>query len=155
MNGSTEVCLRCPIGTFSASSGASECTACPDPRANTPFQGATSQEDCECREGSFLSFEEPGGNARKGGRCVPCQEGLVCPGGSQAPSQRGGYWVDVANSDVDRRVFSVIRCRNFLECPDGPLASCASGREGIGCGNCQDDHYKADDGRCDPCGGSV
>ena len=75
----------------------------------------------------------------------------MCPGGNEAPTQRRGYWVDVANSDLDRREYSVIKCRNVLECPDGPLASCASGRQGIGCGNCQDQHHRGRDGRCDPC----
>ena len=76
----------------------------------------------------------------------------MCPGGVQAPTQRRGYWVDVANSDVDRRVYSVIRCRNVLECLDGPFETCAAGRQGIGCGNCEDRHYRAREGRCPSCG---
>jgi hypothetical protein len=138
-----QACLRCPLGRFSASPGASECTACPDLLQTTPFLGATSKEDCECREESFFA---------PGRGCVPCEEGLACPGGNQPPTQGRGYWVDVLNSDLDGRAYSVIRCRNKLECPASEeLGACAEGRQGTGCGNCQDNHHKGKMGRCDPC----
>ena len=64
--------------------------------------------------------------------------------------QAAGYWVDVL--DAPGRVYSVIRCRNKLECPASEeLGACAVGRQGIGCGNCQDKHHKARDGRCEIC----
>ncbi|CAE8616377.1 unnamed protein product [Polarella glacialis] len=47
--------------------------------------------------------------------------------------------------------FSVYRCRDVLECPAGPLGTCASGREGLACSNCKTQTFKTSLGYCSPC----
>lgn len=83
--------------------------------------------------------------------CVSCGIGLSCTAGNGDPEQLAGFWVDVV--DAERKVLSVFRCRNVLECPAGPLGGCASGREGRACNNCESWYQPSNDGTCDPCEG--
>eukprot|EP00930_Biecheleria_cincta_P021105 TRINITY_DN15717_c0_g1_i4.p1 TRINITY_DN15717_c0_g1~~TRINITY_DN15717_c0_g1_i4.p1 ORF type:complete len:2701 (+),score=424.75 TRINITY_DN15717_c0_g1_i4:78-8105(+) len=66
------------------------------------------------------------------------------------PELLPGYW-----SSADAPL-SVFRCLSKLMCPGGRPGSdgvCAEGREGTSCGYCQAKYYKADEGKCEPCGG--
>ena len=78
---------------------------------------------------------------------------MECLQGKDPPTQRAGYWA--GKLDAEWRIYSVISCRNRLECPAGPAETCAVGRQGIGCGNCKNWHYRSEKGRCDPCRGSA
>ncbi|CAE8598630.1 unnamed protein product [Polarella glacialis] len=168
----------CPVGFLSAEPGATECAACPAGRAN-PIEGSrscsfceqgtyqtntgagacetcesflagsTSQRgaldpvtECQCPEGRF---HKPGAG------CLACPEGLQCLGGQGLPLQAPGFWVHVL--DATQRDLSVYKCRDHLECSPGVLGSCATGREGQACNDCQLGHYKASEGQCNSCEG--
>ena len=103
-------------------------------------RGASTSEDCQCLQGSFL---------RPGVGCINCLEGLLCPGGNDQPLQQAGYWVAVTY--VENRYYSVTRCRNNDECPEGIAGTCAEGRRGTACNNCQTLLYTASKGQCNKC----
>jgi len=174
LQGSPE-CSPCPAGHFSAQLGASECVAClPGSMANAtglemchPCQagfyqnrsgsvscescdkillgavsprGAISQSECTCPTGSF---------AKQGLGCIPCLEGLSCEEGG-LPQQRAGFWVEASGQGASAE-YSVFHCRNQLECPSGPLGSCASQREGLACSRCMERSFKTSLGHCELC----
>jgi len=85
--------------------------------------------------------------------CLQCPEGMECSEGNQEPVLLRGFWADAGDS-TDRD-YSVFRCRDGLECPGGPMGTCARGREGIGCANCLPNHQiDKVTGGCDECTGS-
>lgn len=74
---------------------------------------------------------------------------MTCHGGDAPPSQAAGYWVDVLVNQ--QRDYSVILCRDEMECIQGVLGSCAEGRQGRACSSCKDRHYPTWDGSCASC----
>lgn len=140
-------CSACPVATFANTSGSSACERCgggapswttvrwletgPE-KAWVRTDAAKSEEACSCAVGARLEQ----------GRCVPCAEGLACPGRG-APLILPGYY-----SGVD---LSVFKCRGKDQCPgDLPGGTCASGREGVACARCPAGTKPAGDGICAP-----
>lgn len=139
-----EICLE---GTYQNLSGQSACLSCePLVEGSSSNLGSKSAADCTCPAGTFLTGTPS--------RCRSCLEGLYCPGGEDPPLQQAGFWADITGDEDDP--YSVYMCRDQGECP-GPaaLASCAAGREGRACNNCQPGHYSETDGSCRDCGGTA
>lgn len=123
-----ETCTRCSSGFYTPWVGSSQCFPCGKGQI-TPESGSTAESDCLCAEHSFMC---------EGRGCLPCPAGLHCAQGLGPPQQQGGFWADPNVSHCD---FSVLRCRDHLECPSGLLGGCSAGREGPACNNCQASHY--------------
>lgn len=137
-------CTLCNRGTFADIPGSSNCTQCGEVLpGSTSSRGASHPAECQCPTKSYM---QPTAG------CVPCLEGLECPGGNAEPWQSAGYWVDVA--DLGQRQvqdYIIYRCRDTHQCPQGPLGTCAAGRHGPACNNCRDLHYPSSGGECLPC----
>ncbi|CAJ1400413.1 unnamed protein product, partial [Effrenium voratum] len=142
-NGSDR-CTACKRGFYSEVEGSATCVPCSGGKGTTD-QGSTSPSMCVC-----LAERRPVRDAAGFESCVDCGNGLSCPGQSQS-YQKEGFWVDVM--DEQRMTLGVYRCRNDLECPEGPLGTCAPGREGRACNNCMPWHRKGNKGACHPCEG--
>ncbi|CAK9010580.1 unnamed protein product [Durusdinium trenchii] len=140
-----ERCTACRRGYYSEQEGAAHCLQCQGGKG-TSEQGTTDPSLCICLEGERLLRD-----SNMSEHCVSCGIGLSCTAGNGDPEQLAGFWVDVV--DAERKVLSVFRCRNVLECPAGPLGGCASGREGRACNNCESWYQPSNDGTCDPCEG--
>eukprot|EP00434_Breviolum_minutum_P032628 symbB.v1.2.028858.t1/scaffold3096.1/size63706/2 len=123
-----ETCTRCSSGFYTPWVGSSQCFPCGKGQI-TPESGSTAESDCLCAEHYFMC---------EGRGCLPCPAGLHCVQGLGPPQQQGGFWAD---PNVSRCDFSVLRCRDHLECPSGLLGGCSAGREGPACNNCQASHY--------------
>ncbi|CAE7316306.1 grlE [Symbiodinium sp. CCMP2456] len=134
-----EACTRCELGSYMPSVQGTRCVPC-GLNQTTLFRGAEAASECVCPEGLFMC------EARG---CIPCPEGLYCPTGLGTPHQVGGFWTE--SSGPGQCDFSVLRCRDQAECPPGPLGVCASGREGLACNNCNENHFPGDDGTCQAC----
>ena len=135
-----EACKRCALGRYMPSHQGTQCLPCGQNQI-TRESGAESESECLCPEGSFMCLAHG---------CSSCPEGLYCPEGLGPPLQQGGFWTEpVTGCD-----FSVLRCRDAFECPQGSLGSCALGREGQACNNCKVNHFPAHDGTCQPCEGA-
>ena len=135
-----EACKRCALGRYMPSHRGTQCLPCGQNQI-TRESGAESESECLCPEGSFMCLAHG---------CSSCPEGLYCPEGLGPPLQQGGFWTEpVTGCD-----FSVLRCRDAFECPQGSLGSCALGREGQACNNCKVNHFPAHDGTCQPCEGA-
>jgi hypothetical protein len=168
--GSTE-CTMCPMGTYSPVPFSADCIKCPDPKHSTVYQASVSYTQCVCREGTFLHpdahYQGSGDVARNWTNyisnlfdfklqgadpgCIPCKEGLKCNQRNEPPLSVEGYYVKTSSAPRD---YNVIQCRNTDECVNGPIGNaCQIGREGLGCGNCKEKHYKADRGVCGECDG--
>ncbi|CAE7898380.1 ttrS, partial [Symbiodinium necroappetens] len=147
-NNGSERCSLCPRGFYSEEEGSSHCVQCNGGKGTTE-QGVTDPGLCICLPGEFLAdASESNVPSALGGQCVPCLEGLVCPGGNGPPLQKAGYWVDTAGHG-----HSAYRCRDKWQCPEGPLGWCSDGREGRACNNCKEWHRQGTQGRCKPCEG--
>eukprot|EP00439_Symbiodinium_sp_Y106_P023600 s2265_g2.t2 len=134
-----EVCMKCLRGTYAPLSEATSCIGCSMNRI-TEERGSEFESDCKCAEGTFMC------NATG---CQPCPEGLFCPMGVGLPVQREGYWTPAATpGQCD---FSVLRCRSPSQCPMNELGSCADGRTGMACNNCQQGRFALEDGSCQEC----
>ena len=148
----SDACSPCSVGTFSASDSASVCFSCGDGKVKFDdwttlrevtitdgskewgyFEGSNSEADCRCNRG----------NREEGGRCFPCGEGLSCIDGREVIVQRGYY-----KSDASGRVF---QCSELAFCPGGAVDTCAEGRTGLACSECEAGKTPAGDGRCTPC----
>ncbi|CAE7718406.1 SCUBE3 [Symbiodinium microadriaticum] len=147
-NNGSERCSLCPRGFYSEEEGSSHCVQCNGGKGTTE-QGVTDPGLCICLPGEFLADASEGNvPSALGGQCVPCAEGLVCPGGNGPPLQKAGFWVDTAAHG-----HSAYRCRDKWQCPEGPLGWCSDGREGRACNNCKEWHRQGTQGRCKPCEG--
>ena len=135
-----EACTRCEPGSYMPSVQGTRCLPCGQ-NQTTLYNGAEAASECVCPEGLFMC---------EGRGCIPCPEGLYCPTGLGMPRQAGGFWTE-SSSVPGQCDFSVLRCRDQAECPPGPLGVCASGREGLACNNCNENHFPGDDGTCQAC----
>ncbi|CAE7033301.1 ttrS [Symbiodinium sp. CCMP2592] len=149
-NNGSERCSLCPRGFYSQDEGSSQCLQCSGGKGTTE-QGVTNPDLCICLPGEFIdTVDSSGGNdtSAMGGQCIPCTQGLVCPGGNGPPLQKAGFWVDTAEHG-----YSAYRCRDRWQCPEGLLSSCSDGREGLACNNCKEWHRQGSQGKCKPCEG--
>jgi hypothetical protein len=146
MPGSIE-CEPCPVGSYASMEGETACTAC-GPKKTTLqsvsvsgqtkwvlLEAADNETSCGCEEGTHGTTE-----------CFDCTEGLLC-GGRDDITVLEGY-----SSEAE---LSVFKCHgNPLRCKGGILGqTCAAGRTGISCAQCEDDMKAASDGTCVPCDG--
>lgn len=133
-------CEACAPGTYSPREGSAACLSCGDVLpGSSSFGAASSASQCVCSQ-----------NQLRLSTCTPCPVGLICDGTS-VPQQAAGAWAVV---DSTTQSFSVIFCRDDLQCPEGPIGSCAAGRTGQACNNCMKNYYKSSSGQCSPCQGS-
>ena len=138
-----EECTKCKPGRYMPSAGASQCLPCGQSQI-TLQSGADSLSSCLCAEGSFMCPNVG---------CMPCSSGLHCPAGLSPPGQKAGFWADPgAFASSKECVASVLRCRSASECPKAALGTCAHGRHGRACNNCQVGHFPDFDGSCQACG---
>eukprot|EP00931_Biecheleriopsis_adriatica_P067961 TRINITY_DN42014_c0_g1_i1.p1 TRINITY_DN42014_c0_g1~~TRINITY_DN42014_c0_g1_i1.p1 ORF type:complete len:1517 (-),score=220.07 TRINITY_DN42014_c0_g1_i1:63-4421(-) len=155
-------CSACSAGRFSASAGSRSCTLCEEGTyqdskgsalcaacqfflpGSSSERGAENKLECDCPEGRYRRVSD-GTDA-----CVECLEGLECSGGSGPPLQAAGFFAE--ELDAGSRDYSVVLCRNKLECPLANISSCPQGREGRACNNCMDGHKPANNGTCADCG---
>ncbi|CAE7227713.1 Scube3 [Symbiodinium sp. KB8] len=134
-----EACTRCEKGTYVSTIGAHRCVEC-GMRQVPEESGAQKASDCKCAEGTFMC---------SGVGCLDCPQGLRCISGLLPPVQEPGFWTAVEGPNQCR--FSVLRCRDALECPENLLGGCAEGREGLACNNCREGYYSLEGGACAPC----
>lgn len=83
--GSGGICLDCALNTYSSTSGAHNCTACPM-LAKTGASASTSVHDCICSPSSQYIM--------KNGVCVPCPQGIECDG-NEPIQPSTGFWLPV------------------------------------------------------------
>lgn len=152
--GATE-CEECSIGTYADTTEQSACTTCvsedradfgrwstwTQPAGSDKYvitSGSTSEEECGCSEGSWLTST---------GTCVECTEGMECEARGVVIIQEGYY----ATAEEPA---SIWQCHTeTARCPGGPPGStCAEGREGIACSLCMPGYKEGSDGKCIPCG---
>lgn len=149
-----ERCRNCDRGFYSEAEGTASCSACIGGKTTLNI-GASSEEQCTCRPGDFLrsasSKLSQNASSQQRDICMACQEGLSCPGENHPPQQLPGRWAE--GPDADTGFYSVILCRNRLECPGGEIGTCAFGRIGRACNNCQDWFRKGSRGECKACDG--
>jgi len=139
--GATE-CKKCERGFYQNQTGQSICVRCPRDMSTT-VTGATSVAQCLC--GADTYWEQSSAT------CRPCPFGLICKGGQSEPIQRAGYWAEGPRDSG----YSVFLCQDALQCPEGPVGECASGREGRACADCYKGYAGDIDGTCRPCDVSV
>ena len=100
------MCVDCKAGTFSDTEGLAYCTPCSSslednkligkyqdeigqtdckmcPLGRSAPDGATDVEQCTCPPEFYLSEYQD--------TCLPCKDGLLCPGGDGDPYVLGGY----------------------------------------------------------------
>ncbi|CAE8629865.1 unnamed protein product [Polarella glacialis] len=136
-------CQLCLPGGF-AGAGQATCDSCASVlRGSDSSRGSASRAECSCPAETYQLLND----------CVVCPEGMFCLGASERPRQKAGYW---ASEETSTSSYSVVLCRNKLECPDGtatePIEHCAEGRVNVACNNCKSEWSKAKDGRCEECG---
>ena len=136
-----EACKRCEPGSYMPSAQGIRCLPCGKNQI-TLYSGAEAESECLCSEGSFMC---------EGRGCIACPEGLHCPTGLALPQQEGGFWTEPVSTGSLQCAFSVLRCRDNLECPAGALGTCAAGREGRACNGCKEKHFPDNNGTCQPC----
>ena len=82
--------------------------------------------------------------------CLPCPEGMYCPGNFLPAYQLAGYWVE--HSDIGGlSYYSVFSCRDASRCPAGDPGQCNVGRTGRACADCFLGYASDVDGSCKPC----
>ncbi|CAK9001855.1 unnamed protein product [Durusdinium trenchii] len=133
-----ENCERCPIGSYASDYASTTCRPC-GMGMITAESGSVTRGACVCAHGKFITHNG----------CVGCPDGMVCVQGLDPPKQREGYWAQVIDSGLGQ--YSVLLCRNQLECPKGDPELCADHREGTACNNCLPRYYPTDSGSCSAC----
>eukprot|EP00931_Biecheleriopsis_adriatica_P048436 TRINITY_DN27982_c0_g1_i1.p1 TRINITY_DN27982_c0_g1~~TRINITY_DN27982_c0_g1_i1.p1 ORF type:complete len:1575 (+),score=273.60 TRINITY_DN27982_c0_g1_i1:585-4727(+) len=142
----SERCVACPRGRYSETDGTERCVVCGNGQS-TKDMGSSSSDSCVCMTGQYLKGSKF--NSTWLERCTTCPPGLNCPGGNGPPLQLPGYWAETL--DADAREYSVFKCRDEFECPGKSIGTCADGRGGRACNNCEAWHHDVMDGRCEPC----
>mmetsp|Transcript_42858 Transcript_42858/g.98287 ORF Transcript_42858/g.98287 Transcript_42858/m.98287 type:complete len:1326 (+) Transcript_42858:54-4031(+) len=79
-------CTRCPFNTYQDLEGQSECMQC-NTTFYTAYLGAATPSACQCLPGTFMD--------KRSVTCMPCIEGLSCPGGERTPFVLEGYYAEV------------------------------------------------------------
>jgi len=127
------MCVDCPAGTFSDTEGLAYCTSCSSslednkligkyqdeigqtdckmcPLGRSAPDGATDVEQCTCPPEFYLSEYQD--------TCLPCKDGLLCPGGDGDPYVLGGYYAEKKMKGEMFDDLDVWRCtRNNENCP--------------------------------------
>mmetsp|Transcript_58431 Transcript_58431/g.167702 ORF Transcript_58431/g.167702 Transcript_58431/m.167702 type:complete len:1388 (-) Transcript_58431:294-4457(-) len=135
-------CMRCAKGSYATGLGHSVCTECSGGKT-TDGTGFRFASDCQCPPGTY---QDAGSGA-----CMTCSRGSTCRGFGAAPEASPGFQLSQILSDG----LSVFACfGDPRRCPGGYLGTCASGRRGIACAECEPDMSPADNGSCEPCGRS-
>lgn len=128
--------MRCRRGKYAPNHASARCLSC-GMGLMTPESGSISKDDCVCAEGQYMT---PSG-------CQPCPEGMVCMEGLGPPEQEAGFWAE----DLGNGRYSVLRCRNPFECPQGTPELCALNRRGPACNNCLPSFHPTSEGACLEC----
>eukprot|EP00435_Cladocopium_sp_Y103_P061231 s102_g22.t2 len=147
LKGQTE-CVPCGLGRFANRSAMTSCVQC-GPADQTErwttseavmsqreqtwiqIQGADSEDNCSCVEGTYLWK----------GRCEVCIEGSICPGSNQLLLKPGYFSKPEAPGDV-------FRCYGrSRRCPGGVPGSCAAGRDinSLSCTSCLPGLHETED----------
>ena len=79
------------------------------------------------------------------GRCIPCPDGLYCPGGRRAWPLPG--WYNLNEFDLEP-----VRCSPPTACEGGRTSACASGYQDAYCANCESGYFQ-EGVECRECGG--
>ncbi|CAE7289869.1 Grm5 [Symbiodinium sp. CCMP2456] len=135
-----QACNRCGLGSYMPLAEGTQCLPCGKNQI-TRESGASSETECLCPKAFFMCGEAG---------CLPCPEGLHCPEGLAPPLQKSGFWAMELSDGSDSCQFSVLRCRDRFECPQGAIGECAFGRERPACNNCKERHFP-EGGTCQPC----
>ena len=161
-------CTECPVGTFSAESGASSCKAC----ASGFFNDAPRQSVCKACPAGFISdagasecaqcrtkygetsntlgtncssyiamyYRDPFDES-----CILCPSHATCPEHSQVTDWilDKGYWrSSIYAADVYACQFGSIACPGMgSSCADNTSSYCACGYEGPLCSSCSSDFF--------------
>eukprot|EP00971_Amphidinium_carterae_P054677 1076961-Amphidinium_carterae.1 len=143
-------CDTCPVGRFGPQEGLEMCSPCSGARVSTMVvievngeleytytTGSASNSSCGCDRGARPDVL---------GDCVVCGEGLIC---------KGLDGVSVAEGFYSAPDLSIFRCHgDDRRCIGGvPGKTCARGRRGIACADCQEGMRPGDDGMCVDCEG--
>eukprot|EP00971_Amphidinium_carterae_P034302 675308-Amphidinium_carterae.1 len=171
---SDDECVACPTGTYGSSAGQSSCIVCPvghfsreegsllcetcgsnfSSKASfttmarvevhgsleySYITGATSSDMCGCDKNT-----RPESN----GECVACGDGMVCKGMGDVIIEYGYFSADAG--------LSIFRCHtDSSHCTGGlPGETCAPGRTGVACAECEPGKTPAASGGCGECGGN-
>eukprot|EP00929_Paragymnodinium_shiwhaense_P099659 TRINITY_DN6143_c0_g1_i3.p1 TRINITY_DN6143_c0_g1~~TRINITY_DN6143_c0_g1_i3.p1 ORF type:complete len:1107 (-),score=203.67 TRINITY_DN6143_c0_g1_i3:225-3545(-) len=135
-------CERCPEGHYANGTGSTSCLVCPDGR-RTRGLGARELSECICLAGDYY---------KPGEGCVPCPQGLNCPGGNEAPMQEKGFYVEVL--DAADRSYHVFECQDENLCPAGQPGLCAAPYSSRSCAICGADSVNTDH-TCKACNPAV
>lgn len=135
-SGST-VCDLCDQGTVAVAPRSSACTPCGDGLTTLSF-GASSTDDCICREDFFFT----------GTGCSACPRRFSCPGGSLRPVVDAGF-MSLPDDEL-----SLYKCMSPGHCPGGAVgeSQCAEGRGGIACSECVEERKAGTTSKCVVCG---
>uniref|UniRef100_A0A0G4FM78 Tyrosine-protein kinase ephrin type A/B receptor-like domain-containing protein n=1 Tax=Chromera velia CCMP2878 TaxID=1169474 RepID=A0A0G4FM78_9ALVE len=170
-------CLRCPLGSYSESTGASACTSCPSTKT-TGGLGSLKSSDCTCDTEEYLDH--------KNDVCVSCETltHLTCEGGDALPLSAPGFWTELVETPSEFSTPRSFKCGTPSACPGGhfdqtlfsstdsdtesaassastsssnstAIAQCNGQRVGLMCESCPAGMFKTSDD-CRECqGGSV
>ncbi|CAJ1375756.1 unnamed protein product [Effrenium voratum] len=133
--------------TLAAASLGSAACICKEEKDGWAFQ--ETNEACGCRDGFFWSARNRS--------CQPCSGGQSClwqgafARSLAPPALLPGFWAEEPAPEFAGH--SVYRCFNRRTCPFSN-GTCAIGREGRGCGLCQQGFFGRHDGPCESCGPS-
>eukprot|EP00033_Pygsuia_biforma_P002177 GCRY01002412.1.p1 GENE.GCRY01002412.1~~GCRY01002412.1.p1 ORF type:complete len:954 (-),score=245.34 GCRY01002412.1:790-3651(-) len=121
-------CVACPENTYKESVLSESCTDCNLESEYTISTASSSHYDCLCKEGWY--------RVDKDSECLECPSGATCLGDAALPFAQAGYF----QSREEDYVF--LECANADACTGHSI--CATGYQGIICGDCADDYYRMD-----------
>jgi len=152
---SASACEFCPVGQYASEVGLTVCSQCGVGRSSqalfTTMMGVRVGSDSEYSkvEGSRTPFNcgcDRHTREDSEGECVSCSEGMLCRGMNDVSIEEG-YYADTS--------LSIFRCYgDSRRCSGGdPGDTCADGRRGIACGECEPEMTDGSGGQCEPCSG--
>jgi len=151
-------CALCEVGSFAPTTGSPVCEECGEGMTSkelfttmvalevkneTEFvilQGATDQTQCGCSRGSRNITN---------GECTLCTEGMICSKGMGIVTIEEGFYAEAPAGDE----LSIFHCYgDWRRCTGGVAGeTCAPGRVGIACAECEAGSRAGDDGVCVRC----